>query len=111
MFIKDICKNIAFYTRNQISSMQHDWGRFRQRDKWKLGLVVNIAAATVASILIVGAAASFVLIYGATRVYAYPLFIAMNVGVVLTAVYLVRYFIYRDVKEEEEKNIKEFCED
>ena len=110
MFIKDICRNIAFYARNQISGMQHDWGRFRQCDKWKVGLLHNIVSGIIMAFLVVGASVGFLFVYHFARIYSRPLLILMNVAFAALAVYFTWYSIRHDVKIEEEKNIKEFCE-
>ena len=111
MFIKDICKNIAFYTRNKISGVQHDWGRFRQCDKWKLCLLRNIVSGVFAPMLIISGMLGFVFFCLFFRAHFYPAFIAMIVVTVLAGVYFVWSYICIDAKIEEEKNIKEFCED
>lgn len=110
MFIKDICKNVAFYTRNLISGMQHDWGRFRQCDKWKRGLVRSIALGIIVAFVLVGAIGGFVFLYFIARVFACQLFIVMSVIFAALAVYFTWLFICCVAKIEEEKNIKEFCE-
>jgi len=111
MFIKDACKNIAFYARNQISGMQHDWGRFKRQDAWKPILVVYIAEGIFASVFIVSGLIGVGFFYHYVRAYASPLFIiAIIVGLVGLAVHFTWYSIRIDAKVEEEKNIKEFCE-
>ena len=110
MFIKDICENVAFFTRNKISGMQHDWGRFRQCDKWKRGLVSSIALGTIVAFVLVGAIGGFVFLYFIVLAFACQLFIVVSVIFAALAVYFTWLFICCVAKIEEEKNIKEFCE-
>ena len=110
MFIKDVCKNIAFYVRNSISGVQHDWSRFRQCDKWKRNLLRSIALGIIVAFLIVGAIGGFVSLYFIARALACQLFIVVSVIFAALAIYFTWLFICCAAKIEEEKNIKEFCE-
>ena len=110
MFIKDICKNVAFYIRNKISGMQHDWGRFRQCDKWKRDLIRNIALGIIVAFVFVGAIGGFVSLYFIARAFACQLFIVVGIIFATLAAYFTWLFIRCAAKIGEEKNIKEFCE-
>ena len=111
MFIKDICKDIAFYARNQISGMQHDWSRFRQCDKWKRNLLRSIALGIIVAFVFVGAIGGFAFLYFIARAFAWcQLFVVVGVIFAALAVYFTWLFICCVAKIEEEKKIKEFCE-